>query len=590
MLVAEYVARFLVAQKIKKCFVISGGASIHLLHALERTEGIDPVCPHHEQAAAMAADGYARDTQNFGVAVGTSGPGATNLITGIAGAWFDSVPALFFTGQVTTFRLKKGSGVRQFGFQETEIVPMLQPICKYVVQIKRAEDIRIELEKALYYMFEGRPGPVTVDLPDDIQRQDINPDALEGFTKPEPTNTKASELSDLSDIQRAINEAKRPVVIAGWGVRLSKSTDALLSLCEKWGVPLLTSWAMKDMIAHDHPLNAGVFGTHGTRSGNFTVQNADLLLSFGARLSTRETGSPLSTWAREAKTIVVDIDENELAKFKVFGKPLDFEIQSDAKVGIEAFDTQLSISSDFSAWSNQTATWKAKYGSNVEPSEPTGTVNPYNFIDTLSSQTTEGTHIYIDTGCAIAWTMQEFKVKARQRLFHDFNNTAMGWAIPACIGAASSEQAERYLAITGDGSFMMNLQELATLVHHQFDIGVILLDNAGYSMVRQTEEQWLNGKNVGTSTQSGLSFPNYEILCRAFSLKYFHIKQAGDVAQTVSDFMQAKGPRLLHAQIPEDARVIPQVTYGYPIEDSEPFLPREEFMENMIVTPMPASL
>ena len=323
---SDYVADFLAAQDIRHVFVVTGGASIHILHSLHDRPGTEPICPHHEQAGAMAADGYARATGGIGCAVGTSGPGATNMITGISGAWFDSIPVLYLTGQVTTFRLKGESGVRQFGFQETEIIPMVRPITKYCVQLRDPRRIRYELEKAVQIARSGRPGPVLIDIPDDLQRAFVDTDNLPAFERDAaaPVPTPAKE-----EIKRAVDlllASERPVLIFGHGIRLSGAVAEARALADQCNVPVLTTWGAKDFFSASDRLNAGTFGTHGTRAGNFVVQNADFVLSIGARLSTRETGSPLSSWARGARTVVIDIDRAELNKFPAFDRKLDIAI------------------------------------------------------------------------------------------------------------------------------------------------------------------------------------------------------------------------------------------------------------------------
>jgi acetolactate synthase-1/2/3 large subunit len=591
---SDFIADFLASQRIRHVFIISGGASIHILHSLSSRPGVEPVCPHHEQAAAMAADAYARVT-GLGCAVGTSGPGATNMITGIAGAWFDSIPVLYLTGQVTTFRLKGRSGVRQFGFQETEIVPMVRPITKYCVQLRDPNRIRFELEKAIYFARSGRPGPVLIDIPDDLQRSFIDVGALPGF-KP-PSNDKVSEpnAKEVEKIHQLLKASSRPVLVLGHGVRLAAAVDDARVLAETWGIPTLTSWGAKDFLSATHSLNVGVFGTHGTRAGNFVMQNADCVLAIGARLSTRETGAPLSSWAREARTIVVDVDPAELRKFPMFERPLDLAVTADARATIRAlakFTEQrgLPAGEKWSEWRNDIADWLKRYPVCPADARSESTVNPYALMEELSAAAPADTHFFIDTGCAIAWSMQALKLSASQRTFHDFSNTAMGWALPAAIGGTFARPNGPTVCLVGDGSLMMNLQELATVEHHRLPIKLILLDNGGYSMVRQTEDQWLNGRNVGTSTESGLSFPEFTGLARSFGFDPLVLDRNAETEDALRTLFSTPGPGFLQVKIPSSKRVIPQVAFGYPIEDSEPHLPREEFLKNMRVQPLPVSL
>jgi acetolactate synthase-1/2/3 large subunit len=592
---SDFIADFLAAQGIRHVFIVSGGASIHILHSLHNRPSIEPICPHHEQAGAMAADGYARVTGGLGCAVGTSGPGATNMITGIAGAWFDSVPVLFLTGQVTTFRLKGESGVRQFGFQETEIIPMVRPITKYCVQLRDPQRIRYELEKAIFIARTGRPGPVLIDIPDDLQRSFIETNSLVGFSPTSVAPPPAPRPADIEMIFSLLGAAKRPVMVLGYGVRLSGATANAISLAESWDIPVLTSWGAKDILPGSHPLNAGVFGTHGTRAGNFTVQNADCVLAIGARLSTRETGAPLSSWAREARTIVIDIDPAELRKFPAFERNLDLPIVADAGTAIRALETatrarRAPVVPDWSDWRKDIADWRARYLVCPPSAVLETTVNPYVLMETISKTAPPNAQFFIDTGCAIAWSMQGLSLQPQQRTFHDFNNTAMGWALPAAIAGALARPDLPIICLVGDGALMMNIQELATVKYHRLPVKIILLDNSGYSMVRQTEEQWLRGLNVGTSTESGLGFPDFVALTKAFGLSSLEVDRNDQLATVLGKAFEEPGACVVRIVIPHEKRVVPQVAFGYPIEDSEPHLPREEFLQNMKVAPMPVSL
>lgn len=580
MKLSDYVADFLARQGIRHVFIVSGGASIHLLHSIAEHPDIEHICPHHEQAGAFAADAYARVT-GMGCAIGTSGPGATNLITGIAGCWYDSVPCLFITGQVASFRSSAGTGVRQMGFQETPIVDMVRPITKAAIQIRHPQEIMAALNYAVLLAKQGRSGPVLVDIPDDFQRADVDPD--------KPILVKEWRLSADSLSLPAINHAallpliqsaERPVLILGNGARLY---GPLYDMVYGLGFPVLTSWGMKDYLPDDHMFNAGTFGTHGTRAGNFAVQNADLVLAVGARLSTRETGDP-ATFARGAKLVVVDIDAAEVNKLPRYGRPVDLAIQADAAQFAYALLPHLPATSYlelYGPWFERIDAWKAAY--------PPPDTFPYRFIAALSEAMPEDEHVFIDTGCAVAWMMQAFRVK-KQRLFHDFNNTAMGWALPAAIGGCLALGRKPVTCVVGDGSLMMNLQELATIRHHNLPIRIIVLNNGGYGMVRQTEEQWLGGRHVGTD-KGDLWFPDFLGVGKMFDIpSYVMGKARYDHAGILRGWFDKNGPCLLEIWIEkEDSRVEPQAKFGYPIEDSEPLLPREEFLRQMIVEPLEVS-
>lgn len=592
MKLAEYVADFLAGKGLRHVFGITGGASLHLIHAIADRSDMQIIFTHHEQAAAMAADAYSRVTGRFGAAVATSGPGATNLITGICGAYYDSVPTMYITGQVATFRSKGNFGIRQLGFQETDIVEMCGSITKYAVKISNPLTIRKELEKAFYLAHHGRPGPVLIDIPDDLQRVQIDPEELEPFCPP----TSSPILPDWSiDIERCINalqRAQRPVMIVGWGVRLAHAENELLEALRLLKFPILPTWAMVDMFPHSHTLLVGTFGTHGSRCGNFAVQNADLVLTIGSRLDTHETGSPPSSFARQACKIVVDIDPAELCKFESVGVNIDFPFCVDAAVFLRELCAKLNGVElpDIQPWKNKIATWQDTYHLIQPQYRDELTVNPYVFMETLSRFAQPGDIIVSDTGCALAWTMQGFSFQESQRFLHAFNNTPMGYALPASIGAALAEPARRVICITGDGALQMNIQELATLAHYKLNIQIFVINNDGYSMIRQTQDQWLDSRYIGSSPEGGVSMPDFQHVAKAYGIKATQLKHNEDVLRIVNEVLCENGPILCDVNIPSSHRVVPQVKFGYPIEDSEPLLPRDEFMENMIVQPLPASL
>ncbi len=592
MKLSDYVADFLARQGIRHVFAISGGASVHLVDSIAKHPEIDYVCPQHEQAGAMAADAYSRATGNLGAAISTSGPGATNMVTGVCCAYYDSVPVIYITGQVTTFRLKRDTGVRQMGFQETDVVDIYKPITKYAVRVDDPARIRYELEKACYLARSGRPGPVLLDIPDDLQRGQISPGELESFT-PEPETRDLSELVDQVDrCIEILEKAKRPVIILGWGIRLAKADGEVREFIEKLGFPVAPTWAMRDILPSSHHLVVGAFGTHGTRYGNFTVQNADLILAIGARLDTRAAGSPRTTFAREAKKIIVDIDPNELNKFGMLGMEGVLPICANAKDFLQVINQRVAGFSkqDISEWTERISAWKKRYPICLPEYWEQEEVNPYVFVKALSKESAEGSVIFVDTGCALAWMMQAFEVKPNQRLFHDFNNTAMGYALPASIGACFALDRKPIICVTGDGSLQMNIQELATVMRHQLPIKIFLINNHGYNMIRQTQDQWLGSRYLASSIEGGLAFPDFVKVADAYGYKTVTITNNGEVHARIREVLNSHGPVFGNVEISPEHRVIPQTKFGRPIEDAEPLLDRREFLENMIVKPMKASL
>jgi len=591
MKLSDYVADFLAKKGILHAFVVTGGASVHLIDSIAKHPNIEYICLQHEQAAAMAADAYSRVGDNFGVAISTSGPGATNMLTGICSAYFDSVPVIYITGQVSTFRSKKGTGVRQVGFQETDVIPMFQSVTNYAVQIEDAKRIRYELEKACYMAKNGRPGPVLIDIPDNLQREDINPEELESFILPSP-NIQEELDSQIDICLEMFEKAKRPVLILGWGIRLAKAAKEAEEFIEKAGIPFLPTWAVADFYPSNHYLYAGTFGTHGTRYANFTVQNADFVLSIGSRLDTKATGSPPDTFAREAKKVMVDIDENELNKFKKFKLNIDLAVNCDAKVFLQKLNTKIKgvRNIDIADWINQVMLWKNQYPICPSYYHKEKEVNPYVFVEMLSQLSKEGDIIIVDTGCCLGWMMQGFEFKKKQRLYHDWNNTAMGWALAASIGASFAKNKSPIICVTGDGSLQMNIQELATIIKYGLPIKIFLINNKGYSMIRQTQDQWLNSRYIASSIEGGLPDINYSKIAEAYGFHTMEILKNNDIKECIQKAFQRKGPVFCNVEISADHRVIPQVKYGKPIEDPEPLLNREDFFKNMIVAPIDSLL
>lgn len=591
MKVSDYVADFLAKQGIKHAFVLTGGAAAHIIDSIAKNPDIDYICTQHEQAAAMAADGYSRATGNLGVAVATSGPGATNLLTGVACSYCDSIPTIYITGQVVTSRIRRNSGVRQLGFQEAPTVDIYKPITNYAVLIEDKSMIGYELGKAVYMARSGRPGPVVVDIPDDIQRDYINPDELELFSPPENSEPRWS----LSDKQKDtyvefINSAKRPVIVLGWGVVLAKAEKEAKEFIEKLGFPVLPTWAALSMLPSSHPLIVGPFGQHGTRYGNLTVQNSDLLIMVGTRLDTHATGSNISSFARDARKIVADIDYCELLKYESLGLHIDMPMRIDAKAFFSLTKNIKVRPQNISKWWTVIEYWRGKYPICPPEYYQDEEVNPYVFTKALAAESAVGDVFFVDTGNALAWTMQAFEFRGEQRLFSAFNNTPMGYSLPASIGACFALGKKPVTCITGDGGLQINIQELATIAKHKLPIKIFLINNRGYSMLRQTQEQWFDARYEASTPESGLPTPDFVRIAEAYGIEACSITTNKEVNQRTRDTLDTAGPAFCNVEINPSYRLIPQVKFGRPIEDSEPLLDRKEFLENMIVKPMEVSL
>lgn len=592
MKLSDVVAAFLAEHNIRHVFAISGGASLHLIHSIAETKGTGFICPQHEQAGAMAADGYARVSGGLGCALATSGPGATNLITGICSSYYDSVPVLYLTGQVATFRSKGSTGVRQIGFQETDTISICRTITKYAVLVTDPYRIRYELQKAVAIAQSGRPGPVLVDIPDDLQRMDIDPAKLVEF--PGIDIEPAPEISQgvVDECLSVMRQAKRPVIIYGWGVHLAHAEDEARALARALNVPVAMTWAALDLLPADDPLAVGGFGTHGVRFANFAVQNADAILSIGSRLDTKATGTPPATFAREAKIMMVDIDRAEIGKFKSLGVNLHLGIQAEAKGFIGAMLGRLgdTVLPKRPEWLAQVLDWKHRYPACLPAYASEIKVNPYWLVKKLSEAMGENEIIFSDTGCALAWMMQAFEFKSGQRFFHAFNNTPMGYGLPGAIGASFARPGVRILCMTGDGSLQMNIQELVTIVRHKLPVKILLINNHGHSMVQQTQEMWLGGNYYATSVEGGLAFPDFVAVARAYGIQAEIVELNSAIPSALAKMFASEGPYFLNVEIAPKHRVIPQVKFGRPNEDADPLLERTEFLSNMLVKPLKVSL
>jgi acetolactate synthase I/II/III large subunit len=591
MKLSNVVAEFLATQGIRHVFVVSGGASLHLIHSIAETPGVSYVCPQHEQAGAMAADGYARVSGGLGCAIATSGPGATNLITGICSAYYDSVPVLYLTGQVATFRAKGDTGVRQIGFQETDTVEICKSFTKYAVLIHDPYSIRYELQKAVAIARSGRPGPVLVDIPDDLQRMDVDPLKLVEH-EPAPVLLRHAVCEEsLRACLDAVQKSRRPVLIYGWGVHLANAEVEARELARLLGIPVAMTWAALDLFPHNDPLAIGGFGTHGVRYANFAVQNADLIFSIGSRLDTKATGSPPSTFARDAKLIMVDIDPSEINKFERLGRRIDLGINEEARNFLRALIPQARDQRfpNFGDWRQRIGDWKRRYPACLPEYAKDHGVNPYWFVKQLSALLAEDEVIFSDTGFAVAWMMQGFEFKQGQRFFHAFNNTPMGYGLAGSIGGSFARPGKRVVLVTGDGSLQMNIQELITVIRHQLPIKILLFNNRGHGMVRQTQDMWLNGDHYATSIEGGLAFPDFTAVARAYGFPTETLGLNEDVLGALTRVVESDGPAFLNIEIDPEHQLIPQVKFGRPNEDADPLLERVEFLGNMIVEPLPVS-
>lgn len=587
---SDYIADFLVQQGIKQVFGVTGGVIVHTFDSIGKRKDIEYICTQHEQAAAMSADGYARITKNLGVAIATSGPGATNLLTGTCCSYYDSIPVLNITGQVSTNRLKKNEHIRQVGFQESPIVDIFKPITKYSVIVKDSNKLRYELEKAVYIAKSGRPGPVLIDIPDDIQRAEINPQELISYLPKKVSFDYNTLKRKIEECIPLIEKSERPIIILGAGVKLGKCEEEAINFIRQLKYPVGLTWATKDILLEDDPLNAGVFGVTSPRYGNFAIQNSDLVLAIGTRMDQHHTGT-LDTFAREAKKILIDIDLFELTKFKDSGLEWDVLINADAKDFFKYMKRNSYHTKDISSWMNRIKEWRERYPSCKEDYFlQNEKINPYVFVKTLSQKTLENEILAVDTGATLAEMMSGYEIRKKQTIFSDLNHTSMGYALPASIGACFANNKKQVICVIGDGGMQMNIQELATIKYHQLPIKIFVFNNSGYGMIQQTQDDWLNSRYEASRIDKGVAIPNFFKIGKAYGLKVEKIKNHSELDDKLKKILKYDGPVLCDVEISPDQRIIPMLKFGRPIEDSKPFLSRKEFFQNMLIKPSNQSL
>ena len=576
--ISDYIIEFLLSKNINKTFGYIGGAIAHIYHSIDKYKEMEIINCIHEQGAGFAAEGYARITGKSGVAFATSGPGATNLITPIGSCYFDSVPTMFITGQVNTYEYKYDKPVRQIGFQETDIVSIIKPIVKYAVMVDKVEDIRYELEKAYYLSQEGRKGPVLVDIPMNIQRTEVDISSLKSFFDSneyfELENNK-KEKNNIAEVINLLKESKRPIVLIGGGVRLSNANVELLNYVEKYSIPVVYSLMGKDAISEDYKYNLGLIGSYGNRYGNLALANSDLILVLGSRLDTRQTGTSLDTFAREAKIIQVDVDKNELgSKIKI-----DIEINSDVKDFITTLN-KYEINIDITEWLKKLKEYKNKFSSTVGFDN---NLKIPNYVVSIISKYLQDEDICVDVGQHQMWTAQSLNIKATQRVLFSGGMGAMGFALPASIGACIGSN-KRTVVIAGDGGIQMNIQELEVINRRKLPIKIFVLNNKNLGMVRQFQELYFDKKYLGTIDD--YSVPNLVDIAKAYAIKARKIDDISKLEIELKDIFSSNEPELINIELPVKMTTVePKLIVNKPIEDMHPFISKDELSSLMIIKP-----
>src|SRR5450755_688008 len=571
--------------------MVPGGGAMHLNDSLGQSKSITWVSNLHEQASAMAAETYAKATGNLGVALFTTGPGGTNAITGLAGAWLDSTPCLFISGQVKRPDLKGNSGVRQMGVQEVDIVSAVKAMTKYAKLITDPDSIRYHLEKAVYLARSGRPGPVWIDIPLDVQAATIDADTLRRFRPPSRRRVSPDLPQNIAKIVEMLAVSERPMILAGNGVRLARAQAKFKSLARALKVPVLLTWLAIDLFAHDEENLIGKPGTVAPRGVNFALQNADLLLVIGARLDFTITGYAPERLARGAKKIMVDIDPAEIAKLAPY---LDLSICCDAKAFIEdlANATAAQAQPERAAWHARCAEWKQRYPVVLpEHRVADGPVSTYFLAECLSDLLPEGAPIVSgSSGAGIEIFQHALRLKRGQRLYHTTALGAMGYGLPAAIGACLGSGGRETVLVDGDGGIQLNIQELATVQRLQLPIKILILNNDGYSSIRTSQQRWF-GRQTGADARSGLTLPDIGSVARAYGLAAERIADQRDLRAQLARTLALKGPVVCDVVSRPDEARMPSLSsaqradgslYSKPLEDLWPFLPRDEFYSNMI--------
>ena len=554
---ADYIAQRLKEWGVYNIYMLSGGGMMHLVDSVGRADSLRAICNHHEQCSAIAADAEARFSGRIGVCYATSGPGATNILTGLVGAWQDSSPVLFLTGQSKFTQTIQGSGIeglRQFGTFEVDIVPIVKSVTKYAVMVTDPKTIRYHLEKAFYLASTGRPGPVLLDLPLDIQGAIIDTDSLDGFI-PE-RNVISQNSTDLISIVAILGNAKRPLILSGAGVRSAGAVDMFRRLVGHMRIPVVTTQLGKDALFYNHPLFVGHSGPKGDRAGNFAVQTADVILSLGCSLHSQTTGWENNLFAPDAIKIQVDIDEAVLAREQV---NVDIKVKSDVTEFLRAIKPLVGDGFAPDTWRNTCLSWKLRFAVNLELHDRSGeAVNYYDFAEALSCALKGDECIVTDAGSAFYAMGQGFRIKENQRFISSGSLGAMGFALPAANGVASISKSPT-ICVTGDGSLMTNIHDLAVTSDYKLNVKLFILNNDGYLSIRNTQRDFFSGMYVGTGPESGVFIPKLKDQAFTYCIPYLSCECAAEMANVINQALAVDGPVFVEIKTMRDQRMIPSV-------------------------------
>lgn len=588
MRVCDLIAQYLSSHNVKQVFMVSGGGSLFLTDGLYGCPSIEAVCCHHEQAAAMAAVGYAR-YKGFGCAYVTTGCGGTNAVTGVLNAWQDNIPCIFISGQCKRKETVRYQNlpIRQLGVQEADIVSIVQSITKYAHMLEDPQNILYELEKGFFLAKDGRPGPVWLDIPMDVQSSHIDIEHMRHFI---PPDTPCWD-EDLIELKEDLTKAKRPIIIAGGGIRLSETREEFQRFVERFNIPFVCSRMGTDVLPTLHPLNIGRIGNKGMRSANFALQNADLVLVLGSRLSVSSTGQEYEYFAREAKVYVIDIDEEEHKKNTVH---IERFYLLDLRRFFKCMEDMPQINID--QWTEKCMYWHKKYVVCLPEYYESELVNVYVFVEELSKQLRVDSVIVSDTGSTIYVPPQTLKTfTLQQRYITSGAQAEMGFALPAAVGISMADNKREVFVLTGDGGLQMNIQELQTIKHYHLPIKIFVWNNNGYLSIRASQDKLCHGRKIGTDPSNGVSFPNLEKIAWAYDLRYIRISNTASIADGIRETLLCTEPVVCEVMCIPNQRILPAVEArvredgtlaSSPLEDMSPFLSRDEFLSEMIIRPV----
>ena len=590
--ISDYIIDYVNKLGVNKIFCVTGGGAMHLNNSLGSNENVEGVFMLHEQGASIAAEAYARINEGYGCCLVTSGPGATNALTGLVGAYIDSIPVIFISGQAKRADLVGNQRIRQFGIQEVDIVSMVKSYTKYAIEIQNPKDIRFELEKASAVAINGRPGPVWISVPLDIQATQVVPDELKGFNSDELPKYPVDD-SQISEVINSINNAKRPVLYLGHGIRLGHAVDEMRQIYNSLNIPVLTSWNGVDLIESDNPDYCGRPGAVGHRSANMIMQSADLVITIGTRLNLLSTGYNFESFLSRAKHIMIDIDENEMNKKSVHP---DVKIVCDAGDFIRKFldrINQVKICDEIDKWKSHCKKLKDKYPVQIPEQDVSEKyVSTYHLVKAISDQMNENDiYQFTSSGTSVDIAMKVFDIKWGQRAFLTKGLASMGYDVPASVGSCIASGNKRTVCVTGDGSIAMNMQELEVIKRLNLPIKLFVVCNSGYSMIYQSQMANFKGRLTGCTEENGLSLPDMNAVANAFGIKTFRIEDERNLIEDVKRSLEYDGPTLTVVNADITQKVLPKQTNymksdgqmaSRPLEEMSPLIDDKELREALL--------